>query len=135
VNFYESHFETGWDDVDRDEATRRAYAIGVAEKLGEHNRRELELLYRAVDTNYGRSLVELAYKEGRQEASIVAEDEVDEADVWEDLIEGEKTEIEVPDHHENRRESLPEAMGLSKLLDRIDADSTDAMDRPDFLEK
>lgn len=135
MRFYESHFDTDWTDVDRDEATRRAYAIGVAEKLGEHNRRELERLYRAVETNYGQSLVELAYKEGRQEAQIAAATDRDDEAVWDDLVDGETIEIEVPDHHREGRDALPEAIGMGAFLDRLEADSTEAMDRPDFLEK
>jgi len=136
VSFYDSRFETEWaeEDMDRDGATQRAYAIGVAEKLGEYNREELEALYDAVETQYGRSLVELAYQEGRQEASAATSDGDDE-DVWADLVEGEKTEMVAPDSLTEGRDGLPEVVGIGALFEKMDADSTDVVDRPDFLEK
>jgi len=135
VSLYESHFATDWEDVDRDEASRRAYAIGVAEKLGEHNREELEALYEAVETNYARSIVELAYQEGRQEASEVTAADREKEAVWTDLIEGETTEIVAPESLLEGRDGIPEAMGIGELLDRMDTDTTEAVDRPDFLDR
>ena len=65
---YDSEFDTEWDSLDKDEATTRAYAIGVAERLGEFNRETLEAIYAEMDSAYHRSMVELAYEEGRNEA-------------------------------------------------------------------
>ena len=42
---YEAEFDTEWEMLDRDDATTRAYAIGVAERLGELNREELQAIY------------------------------------------------------------------------------------------
>lgn len=136
MSFYSSRFETDWApaDIGRDEATRRAYAIGVAEKLGEENRAELQALYAAVESTYARSLVELAYQEGRQEATAAAQTS-DDAEVWADLVEGDPIEIVATESLSKGRDGLPEAIGIGELFDRVDADSTDVLDRPDFLEK
>ncbi|MFB6101871.1 MAG: hypothetical protein ABEJ73_04830 [Haloplanus sp.] len=81
---YESEFDTGWDDLDKDGALERAFALGVARSLGEPNREEYERILDAADTTYRRSLIELAYEEGRQKASDRTGEETQ--DVWEELV-------------------------------------------------
>ena len=131
---YEGEFDTGWDSLDKDEATTRAYAIGVAERLGEHNREELEAIYTEMDSAYHRSMVELAYDEGRNEAKTATEADSDDADaVWAELVQGEVTTIEPDDIPD--RDSLPDALDSGDLFDRQDVDSTEAVDRPDFLDR
>jgi len=132
---YEREYDD-WDTLEKDEATERAYAIGVAEKLGEYNREELEAIYDEMGTNYNKSMVELAYREGRQEAAAAAQstDENGEA-VWADLVNGEKTVVDPEDRPTGGRDGLPEALDPSELLDKQDVDSTEALDLPDFLER
>lgn len=67
---YEDTFATDWDRLDREEAVRRAYAIGVATVLGEDLVDEYERVLSEGATNYDRNLVELAYNEGRRLASL-----------------------------------------------------------------
>ncbi|WP_232686197.1 hypothetical protein [Halobacterium zhouii] len=64
---YEETLSTDWseDDLDREEAVWRAYALGVAAVLGEQNPDE----YRQLVTAVGRSLVEMAYDEGKSSAA------------------------------------------------------------------
>jgi len=132
---YEREFGTDWDAMDKGEATTRAYAIGVAERLGEFNREELEAIYAEMDSAYHRSMVELAYDEGRNEAKAAAEADTGDDAVWAELVEGEKTVIDPEDVPERGRDGLPEALGTGELLDRQDVDSTEAVDRPDFLDR
>jgi len=130
---YEREFDTGWEALDKDDATTRAYAIGVAERLGEGNREELEAIYAEMDSAYHRSMVELAYEEGRNEAKAAADG--DDADaVWAELVQGEVTTVD-PDDIPEGRESLPDALDSGELLDRQDIDSTEAVDRPEFLDR
>jgi len=131
---YEAEFDTGWETLGKDEATTRAYAIGVAERLGEFNRDELKAIYAEMDSAYHRSMVELAYDEGRNEAKAAAEADTDDA-VWAELVQGETTAVDADDVPEPARDSLPEALEPGDLLDRQDVDSTDAVDRPDFLDR
>jgi hypothetical protein len=132
---YEREFDTGWNSMDKNEATTRAYAIGVAERLGEFNREELEAIYAEMDSAYHRSMVELAYEEGRNEAKAAAGDDTDADAVWTQLVEGETTVVDAEDVPERGRDGLPEALDSGELLDRQDVDSTEAVDRPDFLER
>ena len=133
---YESEYGGDWDALDRDEATERAYAIGVAEKLGEYNREELEAIYAEMDTSYNKSMVELAYREGRQEATEVAKkSDADGQAVWAELVESEKTYVEPEEMPTGGRDGLPEALGPSEVLDRQEVDSTDIVDRPEFLDR
>lgn len=133
---YEREYDTGWDALDRDDATERAYAIGVAEKLGEDNRAELEAVYAEMDTSYDRSMVELAYREGRREATAVARRTGSDGEgVWDELVTGEPVTFDRDRLARGGRDGLPAALDSSEVLGRQDVDSTEAVDRPDFLEK
>ncbi|WP_336329605.1 hypothetical protein [Haloarcula sp. CGMCC 1.2071] len=133
---YEREFGTDWETLDKDEATDRAYAIGVAERLGEYNREELEAIYAEMNSAYHKSMVELAYDEGRNEAKEAAETTSADRDaLWADLINGEKTYLDEDDVSTGGRDGLPSALDSSELLDRQSIDSTDAVDRPDFLDR
>lgn len=135
MSHYERRYGYDWDALDRDDATERAYALGVAERLGERDRDELERIYTAMSTNYDRSLVEVAFEEGRNEARELARaaDEAD-PDPWEQLVEGESVVFD-PRDRTGGREGLPEALEPSELLDKLDVDSRDATDRPGFLDR
>ena len=131
---YERGFDTEWETLGKDDATTRAYAIGVAERLGEFNREELEAIYAEMESAYHRSMVELAYDVGRNEAKAAA-DTADADAIWAELVEGETTVVDPEDVPDRGRDGLPEALDSGELLDRHDVDSTDAVDRPDFLER
>lgn len=136
MSLYANEYDDDWDTLDRDEATERAYAIGVAEKLGEFNREELEAVYDEMDTSYNKSMVELAYREGRQEAAEAAKqsDENGQA-VWAELVEGEETYVEPEEPPTGGRDGLPKALEPNEVLDRQEVDSTDIVDRPEFLDR
>jgi hypothetical protein len=81
---YDSEFDTGWDDLDKDGALERSFALGVARSLGEPNREEYERVLASADTTYRRSLLQLAYDEGRRKASDRSAEAA--AAVWETLV-------------------------------------------------
>ncbi|MBV0902493.1 hypothetical protein [Haloarcula salina] len=136
MSLYEREFDTGWDALDKDEATDRAYAIGVAERLGEFNREELEAIYAEMNSAYHKSMVELAYDEGRNEAKRAAETtSADREALWNDLVTGETVYVDEDDVPTGGRDGLPSALEKSELLDRQSVDSTETVDRPDFLER
>lgn len=81
---YDSEFDTGWDDLDKDGALERSFALGVARTLGEPNREEYERVLASADTAYRRSLLQLAYDEGRRKASDRSAEEA--TAVWETLV-------------------------------------------------
>ncbi|MFB6224587.1 MAG: hypothetical protein ABEH86_13065 [Haloarcula sp.] len=133
---YEHEFGTDWDILDKDAATDRAYAIGVAERLGEYNREELEAIYAEMNSAYHKSMVELAYEEGRSEAKEAAERTNASRDaLWDDLVNDEQTHIDEDDVSTGGRDGLPAALEPSELLDEYSVDSTEAVDRPEFLDR
>jgi hypothetical protein len=77
-----------WDPpLDVTEVIKRAYGLGVAERLGDRHPEELGRLTAAVDSAYERSIVSLSYEEGKRVAGG-RPDETDD-DVWESLVAGE----------------------------------------------
>ncbi|QZY00714.1 hypothetical protein [Halobaculum rubrum] len=87
---YETRLGTDWEDISGTEAIRRAYALGVAAAFGYENREEFDRLRDALDTSYDRSIIDLAYREGKHEAEVIHDDsEATDGDaVWKQLIEG-----------------------------------------------
>jgi hypothetical protein len=134
---YEERYGTEWTTLDRDEATERAYALGVAESLGEYDREEFEAVHDEMDTAYDRSIVELAFREGKNEGREAAPSsgDGDDAAVWRELVEGETVTVDEDDLPTGGRDGIPEAVDKMDAIDRPDPDEIDATDRPDFLDK
>ena len=144
---YEDSFSTDWDgdEMDREEAIWRAYALGVAAALGEQHPEE----YRQIVAATGRSLVEMAYDEGKSSAadldsrlaSGTAEEDVSEFPsreraVWSKLI----------SYREEGGDGVATSGGgrdrddLPEFLYRIDPDALDRDDLsrlrlPEFLSR
>ena len=133
---YEQTYDTDWDSLDRDEAMSRAFAIGVAASLGHDHAEEYDRIVQSMDTSYNRSIVELAFEEGKNKAKKKQyESDDDEAAVWSELVEGEKVTVEKDDVPTGGQNRLPAALDKAKILDRPNTDSRDRVSRPDFLEK
>ena len=86
---YDRTFGTEWDELSREEAVRRAYALGVAEGVGKRRSAELDRVIEAFQSAYDRTLVELAYDEGRTEALDAAAEADGPEEVWDALVDGE----------------------------------------------
>ncbi|WP_144798018.1 hypothetical protein [Halorubrum depositum] len=93
---YDRTFGTEWDELTREEAVRRAFALGVAEGVGNRRPAELDRVMEAFPSAYDRSLVELAYDEGRTKALVAADDADDPKEVWDALVDGAGTPREQP---------------------------------------
>lgn len=133
MSFYQSTYGTDWTHLTLDEATERAYALGVADRLGQDNRREVQRIYDSMDSGYGRNMIELAFVEGRREAEALV-DERGHAHVWSKLVED--TDPVTPDTlSSGSRDSLPEALTSTDFLKRTDVDSRKATRRPEFLDR
>ncbi|MDG5777969.1 hypothetical protein VB773_05140 [Haloarculaceae archaeon H-GB2-1] len=133
---YEAAYGKDWDALDKEEAVERAYALGVAELLGEYDRDEVERIRAEMDTAYQKSIVELAFEEGRNEAKDLRReaDAAGEGDVWKSLVE----DVPVPTEDDlptGGRDGLPESLGSVDVLDRPDPNENNATDRPDFLDR
>jgi hypothetical protein len=83
---YERTFGTEWDELSREEAVRRAFALGVAEGVGNRRPAELERVIAAFPSAYDQSLVELAYDEGRTKALTAADEADGPKEVWNALV-------------------------------------------------
>jgi len=134
---YERAYGTDWETLIEDEAVDRAYALGVAASMGEYHPEELEDIRDEMDTAYERSVVDLAFEEGKNEGREIDPPEEDDGGsaVWSELVEGETVTVDPRDVPTGGRDGLPEAIDKMEALDRPDLDSTDRVDRPDFLDK
>ncbi len=134
---YERAYETDWDALDKDEAIDRAYALGVAASLGEYHPEELERVRTEMDTSYNKSVVDLAFDEGKNEARELDADTAKGAadPVWAELVEGESVTVEESEVPTGGRDGLPDAIDKIDALDRPKPDKNEAIERPEFLEK
>jgi len=87
---YDRTFDTEWDELSREEAVERAFALGVADGVGSERPAELDRVLAAFENAYDRSLIELSYDEGRTEAleAAAAADDADAEAVWDELVDG-----------------------------------------------
>jgi hypothetical protein len=131
---YEESFGTDWEELGRDDVLRRAFALGVAEGLGSAPEGELERLQEQVSGRYGRSMVELAYDEGRTRGRKPGP--ADEEEVWQELVEGGSAALQAPTRptppRPPRQTDLPKSISAPTLLD-ISRDDLARLGLPDFL--
>jgi hypothetical protein len=141
MSLYEDRFDTDWDALGRDEAMERAFALGVAAALGERNEDEFEAIHDTMGSNYDASIVELAYKEGKNKATKRNRRvDNDAADVFEFVVNEELEDAEQPDRDTDadggpasRATDLPPAVDGTEATERPDMDP-EQTDYPDFLE-
>ncbi|MFP8954615.1 hypothetical protein ACLI4Z_16855 (plasmid) [Natrialbaceae archaeon A-arb3/5] len=141
---YDRTFGTDWESIDdREEVIRRAFALGVAVRLGESHPDELDRLNGQIETTYGQSFVNIAYQKGRSEADEIQKTTDEDEEVWDSLIDG-KTVLKPPDRssddeddeHGDVDEELNTVPGALRRVD-IDSrpdDSTDRVKQPSFLD-
>jgi hypothetical protein len=130
---YERAYGTDWDDIDKEGAIERAYALGVATTLGEHHPDELDALRAEMNSSYDRSVLDLAFGEGKNEGRELSAKQNDPEDerVWNELV-GEETADQTPT---GGRTGLPDSLSDPDLLDPPNLDRTDAVELPDFLDR
>jgi hypothetical protein len=139
MSLYEDRFDTDWDHLDRDEAMERAFALGVAASLGEHNEDEYEAVHEAMGSNYDASIVELAYEEGKQKGTKrkrAVDSATDAQEIWETVVAAELDGVAPGDDEDTaeRATDLPSAVSdLPEMTDRPDRDP-EQTEFPDFLE-
>lgn len=130
---YERQFETEWEDLTIEEATRRAYAIGVATSLGEDHESEFKRIYAHFDTPYNRSLVELSFEEGRNRARKEVGAGGDQSDIWDDLVASGEIDRVEPTPFTRGGQSVPSAVQRATMLNSPLDGPLDAIGLPDFL--
>lgn len=127
---YDRTFGTEWDELTREEAVRRAFALGVAAGVGNRRPAELERVMEAFPSAYDRSLVELAYDEGRTEALDAADGADDPEEVWESLVDESGAPREPP-----ARAALPGAISDLTLTRPPREGPPSSLDLPSMLRK
>lgn len=129
---YESEFGTDWDDLDKEGALERAFALGVARELGDPNPEEYERLRETAETTYRRSLIELSYDEGRRKAADRTA--TDDESVWEELVGSPETEVDAPEDADDRSGGPP-GMTSRPEPSALPSDSLDRLRLPPFLRR
>ena len=129
---YDDTFGTDWNQLGRDEAIRRAFALGVAASLSRPDPDEYDRLVAEPDSSYDRSLVELAYSRGRNRARRERPDADSVEQVWSALVEtADVTEVAEP-----RRGPGPASEPPAALSDSGPAgERTGAIELPAFLQR
>jgi hypothetical protein len=129
---YESEFDTEWTDLDKEEALERAFALGVARSLGTPDHEAYERVRNDADTTYERSLIELAYEEGRTKAA--EHSGAESAAVWEELVvEAESSDTDRPDP--TGSDDGPPGMFSRAEPTAVPDDGLDRMRLPAFLRR
>lgn len=133
---YEQSFGTNWKTLDVDEAVERAYALGVSTAIGEYHSEELDAIRGEMDSAYDRSVVDLAFEEGKTEGRELDVDESGgDSRVWNELVDGEPVTIDPDELPTGGRTGLPEAVDQIDAIERPDLDSTEKVSKPDFLQR
>jgi hypothetical protein len=132
---YEESYGTDWDELDEDEAMERAYALGVSTSIGEYLPDELDAIRKEVGSSYQRSVIDLAFEEGKNEArEIDVTGDGAETTVWAELVEGETVTVDTDDVPTGGPNGVPDALDKMDIIERPDLDSTEAVDLPEFLQ-
>lgn len=128
---YDKYFDEQ-DEYTTAEVLQRAYAFGVASVCSDPDDEAYERLKRRSPDSYDRSLIELAYEEGRAEALDLEGTVEDSETIWNRLVE---TTLDPETDDET---DLPE--GLPELLSGGDgtgpaAGLPESLDLPSFLRR
>jgi hypothetical protein len=133
---YERAYGTDWESLDKDEAIDRAYALGVVASLGEYHPEELGRIRAEMDTAYNKSVVDLAFDEGKNEARELDVDaDREKQAVWAELVEGETVTVDEDGLPTGGRDGLPSAIEQMAALEKPEPNKNEAVERPDFLER
>ena len=116
---YDERLGTDWTDISDAEAIDRAFALGVAASFGYEDRVEFDRLREALDTAYDRSIIDLAYEEGRHKADRLSGD-ASEGDVWDRLVGPDDDGPTGPRGSPPANSGVGPAGGRPRLLDRFD---------------
>ncbi len=128
---YEDYFEEA-SEYTTQEALDRAYALGVESVCGDPDDGAYERLKERSPDTYDKSIVELAYDEGRAKALELEANEEDHEEIWERLV---KTALE--SEATDRTDSPNERPELLSGPDEIGpaAGLPEHLDLPSFLRR
>lgn len=133
MNWYEQSYGTDWDALSVDEAVTRAYALGVAASLGEYRTDELETIRGETESAYERSVVDLAFEEGKNEGREQDLRGHENEEVWHSLVDGDAGRTD-PDR-ETDSTALPEVVDRIEAIEQPTPGENSAIELPSFLER
>lgn len=110
---YESSFSLDWEQLSRDEAVERAFALGVAAGCGAGDREEYNRIKATVETTYDRSLIELSYDQGRTQALQLESSGTEPDAIWDQIVDS------TTDTQFDGDSQFPDVLGPAELLDRF----------------
>ncbi|ELZ33316.1 hypothetical protein C474_04530 [Halogeometricum pallidum JCM 14848] len=136
---YERAFDVDWDSLSAEEALRRMYALGTAAELGHEYEAERTRILRMATTAYQRSVLDLAYAEGRNAVRDHREEYDSDAETWEALIEAKGITVDPEtdadaDADDEPGQHLPDAIGRASMLE-LDVDDLERLRLPKFLRR
>jgi len=132
---YERAFDTDWESLSGDEAIRRMYALGIATELGHRLPEERSRIRGLASSAYERSVLDLAFEEGKRKVQDVHPHHESAEETWETLVE--ESESPAPPRESLQTDRLPDdvpdAVGQPSLLDGFEIDDLERLRLPSFL--
>jgi hypothetical protein len=132
---YDRVFDTDWRTLEAEDALRRMYALGIAKELGHDFPEERGRIRRLAATAYQRSVLDLAYSEGRRQVQDVRPDFDTAAETWEALVDDDGSPRAPPDLDVERTPSeIPGALDRASMLE-LGVDELELLRLPSLLRR
>ncbi|MFC6824174.1 hypothetical protein [Halopelagius fulvigenes] len=132
---YDKVFDTDWRTLEAEDALRRMYALGIASELGHEFPEERTRIRRLTSTAYQRSVLDLAYNEGRRQVQDVRGDFDADSDLWDALIDEDGSPKAPPTLDVDRTPAgLPKAVSRASMLE-LDVDELEMLRIPSLLRR
>ncbi|WP_336024926.1 hypothetical protein [Halobellus salinisoli] len=134
---YERVFDTDWESLSGEEAVRRTYTLGIAAQLGYGDPEERSRIRALASSAYERSVLDLAFEEGKRKVQDVRPLHDSDEETWEELVEAGDSTAPSPESLQADRGSrdLPEAVEQPSVLDGYDIDELERLRLPSFLKR
>jgi hypothetical protein len=133
---YDRVFDTDWESLSGESALRRMYALGIAAELGYAFPEERSRIRGLASTAYERSVLDLAFEEGKRKVTDVRPLHDSDEAAWEELVE-EGVSPSPPESlsMERRPADLPGAIERPSLFDGLDVDDLERLRLPSLLRR
>ncbi|MGQ4555044.1 hypothetical protein [Halobellus sp. GM3] len=134
---YERVFDTDWESLSGESALQRMYALGIAAELGHRHPEERSRIRALASSAYERSVLDLAFEEGKRNVADVRPLHDSDEAAWEELVEGEESPTPPPESLsvDDRPVELPDAIDRPSLLDGFDVDDLERLRLPPLLRR
>lgn len=132
---YDQVFDTDWQTLEAEDALRRMYALGIASELGHEFPDERTRIRRLTSTAYQRSVLDLAYNEGRRQVQDVRGDFDTDAKMWDALVDENGAPKAPPNLDVDQTPAdVPKAVTRASMLE-LDVDELEMIRLPSRLRR